>query len=176
MCRRTHTQSQTEHKCHQHRPLRLPSVRGGREGREGREGGEGGRERGERGRGGGERERGGGREGGKGGLKHTPIILQVRTLTSTPSPHTLSPRSSHTPSSPTHPHTLTPLTPHTSISSLCMRTSLETLTFFLVRVLVMESPFLNPPWYTRMYVSWPKRPACVCVCVCVCVCEGMRRI
>ena len=46
MCHRMHTQSQTEHRCHQHRPLRLPSVRGegGRGGREGRERGKGGRE------------------------------------------------------------------------------------------------------------------------------------
>ena len=63
MCHLTHTQSQTEHRCHQHRPLRLPSVGGGREGGKGR-----GREReeGRKGEGGREGEREGGREGREG--------------------------------------------------------------------------------------------------------------
>lgn len=47
----------------------------------------------------------------------------------------------------------------TSISSLCIWTSLDTLTFFPVLVLTMLSPRRRLPWYTRTYVNCPNLPA-----------------
>eukprot|EP00160_Parvularia_atlantis_P014149 Unigene3345_Nuclearia_a/m.10272 Unigene3345_Nuclearia_a/g.10272 ORF Unigene3345_Nuclearia_a/g.10272 Unigene3345_Nuclearia_a/m.10272 type:complete len:325 (-) Unigene3345_Nuclearia_a:120-1094(-) len=46
-----------------------------------------------------------------------------------------------------------------SISFACRRTRRGTLIFLLFLTLKIVSPRVIVPWYTRMYVSWPKRPS-----------------
>ncbi len=50
-----------------------------------------------------------------------------------------------------------PISCTSSMSSACIRTRRGTLTFLPVRELKMMPPRRSTPWYTRMYVSCPKR-------------------